>query len=634
MSDWKFLPNEGGEEEGLGHAGIETFKGSPYSGIARECSQNSLDAAAKLPDGNPHPVRLIFRYHDLPRDQIPGIESLKKTLLMCLEQARVRKLKKDTEFFERAIQVITEPHIPVLTIEDYGTTGLEGPAEQGSPFYALVKSSGVSQKPNPDAGGSFGIGKNAAFAVTNLRTVFYSTKYVDSANNDHQLIQGKSILVSHGGDGSGAKRATGYWGADGYKPVSNSDSCPEWLRRNQIGTTVASIGFVEESNWHWQMVETLIRNFFAAIYLGSVSFSVYGPNKSVVDINSETLDGLFVHPEVLSASDTAGTTDDLDFSRAMLAAVRSPDDEVMQQEFEGVGSFRLRVLEAEGFPKRVGILRNGMYITDNLRHFGHPLAKFNLSRDFVAVLEPLNSATSSRIRDMESPRHDELSAERIDDLRDRKRLKSAMKKVGDWIREEIKSATTRPAEDDVLLDEMNRFFSRPGEAPSIPDPSNLNDDPERMKFSPVAVRSTPPVGSGDDGDSGSSGGTSRNGGEGGRTTGTRKGKGRGSNGGRGGRSIAYSGLRNSVLQGSSGRVRELAFTPASSGDAILELSAIGVSNDEPLVLKSINGVACDGMPRVEVTEEIRVHLSIELETLYVGPIRLVLARPEEAANAN
>lgn len=42
--EWRFLTNEGQEEEGLGHAGIETFKGSPFPGIARESAQNSLDA--------------------------------------------------------------------------------------------------------------------------------------------------------------------------------------------------------------------------------------------------------------------------------------------------------------------------------------------------------------------------------------------------------------------------------------------------------------------------------------------------------------------------------------------------------------------------------------------------------------
>src|SRR5690606_38400000 len=98
--------------------------------------------------------------------------------------------------FEQACSTLRKPLISVFTVEDYGTTGLVGPSVAGSPFHALVKGSGVSQKSSSDAGGSFGIGKNAAFAVSTLRTVFYSTRY-RSDGKDAFLAQGKAILVSH-----------------------------------------------------------------------------------------------------------------------------------------------------------------------------------------------------------------------------------------------------------------------------------------------------------------------------------------------------------------------------------------------------------------------------------------------------
>jgi hypothetical protein len=47
--DLKFLPNDADELEGLGDAGIETYKDNPYASIARECGQNSNDAAVKRP---------------------------------------------------------------------------------------------------------------------------------------------------------------------------------------------------------------------------------------------------------------------------------------------------------------------------------------------------------------------------------------------------------------------------------------------------------------------------------------------------------------------------------------------------------------------------------------------------------
>ncbi len=41
---WNFPENTGGEFDGFKDAGIEYFAGNPYSAIAREVIQNSVDA--------------------------------------------------------------------------------------------------------------------------------------------------------------------------------------------------------------------------------------------------------------------------------------------------------------------------------------------------------------------------------------------------------------------------------------------------------------------------------------------------------------------------------------------------------------------------------------------------------------
>src|SRR5690606_17150646 len=129
----------------------------------------------------------------------------------CLTRSRSRRTRKDALFFELACEAVRKPMVSILTVEDYGTTGLIGPSVTGKPFHALIKGSGVSQKSSADAGGSFGIGKNAAFAVSQLRTVFYSTLYQLNGAT-HHLAQGKSILVSHTDDRGNEKRGIGYCG--------------------------------------------------------------------------------------------------------------------------------------------------------------------------------------------------------------------------------------------------------------------------------------------------------------------------------------------------------------------------------------------------------------------------------------
>ena len=55
-----FLKNEAGEAEGLNDPGIETFRDSPYSSVARETGQNTRDVRADTSK----PVRMAFRKID------------------------------------------------------------------------------------------------------------------------------------------------------------------------------------------------------------------------------------------------------------------------------------------------------------------------------------------------------------------------------------------------------------------------------------------------------------------------------------------------------------------------------------------------------------------------------------------
>lgn len=100
--------------------------------------------------------------------------------------------QKTTRFFDKAIDVFNQDFIDVLRISDFNTTGLTGSdKDYNSAWQNLVKSSGVSNK-GGTSGGSFGIGKSAPFACSDLRTVFYST--ID--NQGLKAFQGIARLVS------------------------------------------------------------------------------------------------------------------------------------------------------------------------------------------------------------------------------------------------------------------------------------------------------------------------------------------------------------------------------------------------------------------------------------------------------
>src|SRR5699024_4683563 len=160
-----------------------------------------------------------------------------------------------------ARRIASATEIDLLHVIDEGTTGLIGPCEPGTPYHALIKAKGVSKKGDDTSGGSFGIGKNAAYAVSALRSVFYSAVYEDSSGNNQFLAQAKAILVSHSKGPGQEHSATGYWGeAENYMPATNVSGLPEWLQRTEPGTTVTALGFLSEEQWDWRIAESLVRN--------------------------------------------------------------------------------------------------------------------------------------------------------------------------------------------------------------------------------------------------------------------------------------------------------------------------------------------------------------------------------------
>ena len=80
----EFIPNPANESEGK-DSGIEIFRGSPYASTARECGQNSADAAKT------RPVEISFDHIEIQASELPDLDEYRKVVSSCLERAK----KKD-----------------------------------------------------------------------------------------------------------------------------------------------------------------------------------------------------------------------------------------------------------------------------------------------------------------------------------------------------------------------------------------------------------------------------------------------------------------------------------------------------------------------------------------------------------
>ena len=211
VNSWIFPSNNYGTVTGIGEASIETFKGSPYRSLSREICQNSMDARF---DKN-KPVVIEFSCFSIESREILDYNTLKNSINSCLEFWTEQKNKKTIDFFKKAKKIIESKSVNVLRISDYNTTGLLGSdKEYNTPWHNLVKAAGVSDKEGT-SGGSFGIGKAAPFACSDIRTLFYATRDIKGLS----AFQGIAKLVSFREKGFFKDRdsittGTGYYSAD------------------------------------------------------------------------------------------------------------------------------------------------------------------------------------------------------------------------------------------------------------------------------------------------------------------------------------------------------------------------------------------------------------------------------------
>ena len=257
--NWNFPESNYSQRFGISEAGIETFRGSLFGSLAKEICQNSLDARLNFSE----PVTVEFSKFDIKTEDIPGYETLNNALNSCLNSSSDKKAGK---FFENACKKMGNQRISVLRASDFNTTGLRGSKESNisvNPWQSLVKSSGISDKAAA-SGGSYGIGKSAPFASSEIRTVFYTTFDTEGI----LATQGVSRLISFPIGEDKLTQGIGYYGeTEKNSPIFEELNLDTSFKRDgQTGTDVYIIGFWEDPKWKEELITAILENFLIAIY--------------------------------------------------------------------------------------------------------------------------------------------------------------------------------------------------------------------------------------------------------------------------------------------------------------------------------------------------------------------------------
>ena len=550
---WRFPPTNGGRVDGFNDPGIAHFSGTPYSSLARETIQNSLDAR----DSYDEPVYVSFEMVELSPDDMGRAE-----LSIAIDACRSEVDSDDPAQPEliRAQEVLARGRIPFLRVSDRNTTGL-----RGKHWRTLVKMQGASFKADLEgAGGSFGIGKYAPFAVSALRTVFYWTCYEEDDSN-FERFQGKCVLMSHQHDGEEVQ-GTGFYGLrDGC--VEMTTSIPDCFRlttqgsRPIHGTSLAIAGFMEVRDWRRRVASSVIENFFYAIDRGQLKVLIEpgDGDGDLFEIDDATLGDCFatlLGESAVTEDERAEGGNSLSQAKAFWE-ISDDDEPAIEKQDQDLGHCRLWIRVEEGLPSRVGFVRRtGMLVTAQQSN----LIRFPGYRDFAALCVFEDPAGNELLRRMENPRHDQFEPDRLPE-EDRQRGRRALKRITDWIRSEVRRQAGPPEGGrSTVLSELATYL--PDMHPDEPfeDAGRENGgtgEPgfgERVTLTLKPVRRpTPPTlpssedsnedGDGDGEDTGGAGGGGTGTNEdGGGTGGPGEGEGQGGTGGRGGRQPRVKGV--------------------------------------------------------------------------------------------
>ena len=393
MSDkptWHFPPRGWGLDV-IQDSSSTHFRDDPIPKLVREVLQNSLDANDRDLVG-PVEVEIAESYVD---GQTIDAEELKNHLDSCLERAKDEDRKNVQAFYVRALQALQSEEIRCLQIVDTGTLGLVGRS-----WDALVFQEGSVQKSGAAPGGSNGVGKNAVLNVSDLRTVFYSTRYIQRREGRVEKLQGKATLMDHPNpqDKSESLQHVGFYSMPHGEPVLTTQ-IPDFFRLDNVGTGVFIMGFNPRSNdWTREVAAAVIENFFHAIHHKKLVVKVKDRTDDTILINHETLDWLFERES------------DNKPAFHYYKAIR--DQEPKETDPIGkIGPLKAYVFIGSGPRRTAYINRNGMLITDSREQKINPIAPRGKSLwpDYCVVVTPESDRGDEWIRQTENTSHDSMS---------------------------------------------------------------------------------------------------------------------------------------------------------------------------------------------------------------------------------
>ena len=429
MKKWRFVSNQNSTLTGINDAGIETFSANMHRSLVREILQNALDAG--IP-GYAGPIRVEFSLFSIPTRELPGYDDFVDAIKKCRDSNQDEP--DALRFFENAYALTQRESLDILRISDYHTIGLEGSdtCAKGTSWSRLVKENGSSNKGH-GSGGSFGIGKSAAFTCSDLRTVFYSSLDRQEQPSDF----GVARLVSFEEPGLGWTTGVGYYSEDEhFVAIPELSSLDKDHVRDTSGTDIYILGMHHEGNLTQVLIKAVLLDFLVSIVKGKLEVVVQG--------NVINKDSLAAHITSLNPYESKEIKELLDYYHILTShdpsIVKISLDKTIYGEKYGFddGECTLYLREGEGLNRRVLITRKaGMRLFEQKGFIG--------SIEFTGVLYIEGNKMNETFKAMEVPSHDAWEPGRC--RNNRKYYENAFDDLKRYLKNQVKECFLKPMGD-------------------------------------------------------------------------------------------------------------------------------------------------------------------------------------------
>lgn len=417
---WRFPILDDGEEQGINDGGITAFKGSElYDNLAREICQNSLDAR----DQSGNPVTVEFISMSLKKADYPSLRGLDDVFKECAEYWKEKSEPKLESFLGEASAKLAAEEIDILAIRDYNTTGLGGARasiREKSVWRALTHSSGVTNKEAGSAG-SYGIGKNAPFACSSFRTIFYNSY---ASADDVKAFQGVARLVTHEHDGNATQGVGFFQNTENKTPIFPDDDCSfrDKFCRDRFGTDVIIAGFKKTGTWVEDIEKAVIKNFFVALSRETLVVKIADR-----ELNAETLPARLRYYADKEKRDN-DSDKKITTVQELYSALTVPDKKVSGSIIEK-DDVELYIKKDDSFSKTIAEMRSiGMTVRTR---------RNNIFARYAAVMIVTGDKLNELLKNMEPPQHNKWDPGLLEDLERQKKAREYRTKLVRWTNDKI-----------------------------------------------------------------------------------------------------------------------------------------------------------------------------------------------------